>query len=63
MCAMYRIAIQNRTKEEAIKEIMQDGGLMIRKNCWEVKECGREPGGKNSEKLDKLVTAYLFLFE
>ena len=24
---------------------------MKRKNCWEVKRCGREPGGENSKKL------------
>jgi hypothetical protein len=22
-----------------------------RRNCWEVKKCGREPGGKNSKEL------------
>jgi len=24
---------------------------MERKNCWEVKKCGREPSGENVEKL------------
>jgi len=24
---------------------------MKRKNCWEVKRCGREPSGENSKKL------------
>ncbi|MHB8053773.1 MAG: two-CW domain-containing protein [Candidatus Aminicenantales bacterium] len=24
---------------------------MKRKNCWEAKECGRQPGGKNAEKF------------
>ena len=24
---------------------------MTRMNCWEFEECGREPGGKNSEEL------------
>ncbi|MBI4823564.1 MAG: hypothetical protein HY805_04960 [Nitrospirae bacterium] len=23
----------------------------MKKNCWEFKGCGREPGGKNAEKL------------
>lgn len=24
---------------------------MERRNCWEVKKCGRQPGGENAEKL------------
>ena len=24
--------------------------IMQRKNCWEVKKCGRQPGGENAEK-------------
>jgi hypothetical protein len=23
----------------------------MKKNCWEVKSCGREPGGKNTDRL------------
>lgn len=23
----------------------------MKRNCWEVKQCGREPGGRNAERL------------
>lgn len=38
-CYIYRYVL----KEKA--------SLMKRKNCWEVKECGREQGGENVEAL------------
>jgi hypothetical protein len=30
---------------------------MAKKNCWEVMECGREPGGKNAKELGVCVAA------
>ena len=30
---------------------------MERKNCWEVKKCGREPGGENAEELGVCAAA------
>ena len=26
-------------------------GTLARRNCWEIKECGREPGGREVEQL------------
>lgn len=30
---------------------------MKKKNCWEVKQCGREPGGKNSATMGVCIAA------
>jgi len=30
---------------------------MAKKNCWEFKKCGREPGGANAEKMGTCPTA------
>ena len=30
---------------------MKNRFRVLRKNCWEFKECGRQPGGKNVDKL------------
>ncbi|MDH4139684.1 MAG: hypothetical protein OEV43_03850 [Coriobacteriia bacterium] len=30
---------------------------MNKKNCWEVKRCGREPGGSNAERLGVCAAA------
>ena len=27
------------------------GGKFVKKNCWEMKMCGRQPGGGNAEQL------------
>ena len=32
-------------------------------NCWEFKKCGREPGGKNSDKLGVCPSATVFLLD
>lgn len=29
---------------------------MAKQNCWEIKECGREPGGKNESELGTCPT-------
>ncbi len=36
---------------------------MERKNCWEVKACGREPGGKNAGFLGICPSALLSKFD
>lgn len=29
----------------------------MKKNCWEYKKCGREPGGKNADELGVCIAA------
>jgi len=34
-----------------------NGGAMAKKNCWELKQCGREPGGAKAKELGVCAAA------
>jgi hypothetical protein len=40
----------NPLLKEVIKEA-RENKIMIRPNCWEIKKCGREPGGAKVDEL------------
>lgn len=37
--------------------------VMKRKNCWEVKKCGRQPEGENAEKLGVCPAAVTSMYD
>lgn len=38
-------------KQECVPYIVFEGASMNRKNCWEAKQCGREPGGVHVQDM------------